>query len=98
MSRAYEHDTGTPLCVTDGYRPLAEQFAVARDTPNLAARPGTSHHGLGIAADLCGGVQSFGTAAHLWMQQNAPLYGWYHPAWAEPSGSMPEPWHWEFAG
>jgi len=43
-------------------------------------------------------VQSFGTAAHVWMQQNAPLYGWYHPAWAEPSGSMPEPWHWEFAG
>jgi zinc D-Ala-D-Ala carboxypeptidase len=98
MSRAYEHDTGKPLCVTDGYRPLGEQFAVARATPNLAARPGTSHHGLGIAADLCGGVQSFGTAAHLWMQQNAPLYGWYHPAWAEPSGSMPEPWHWEFAG
>ena len=40
MSRAYEHDTGSPLCVTDGYRPLAEQFAVARATPNLAARPG----------------------------------------------------------
>jgi zinc D-Ala-D-Ala carboxypeptidase len=26
------------------------------------------------------------------------VYGWYHPAWAEPSGSMPEPWHWEYAG
>jgi zinc D-Ala-D-Ala carboxypeptidase len=98
MSRAYEHDTGSPLCVTDGYRPLNEQYAVAHDTPNLAARPGTSHHGLGIAADLCGGVQSFGTSAYLWMQHNAPLYGWYHPAWAEPSGSMPEPWHWEYAG
>jgi zinc D-Ala-D-Ala carboxypeptidase len=98
MSRAYQHDTGTPLCVTDGYRPLGEQLEVARATPTLAARPGTSHHGLGIAADLCGGVQSFGTAAHLWMQHHAPLYGWYHPAWAEPSGSMPEPWHWEYAG
>jgi D-alanyl-D-alanine carboxypeptidase len=98
MSRAYEHDTGSPLCVTDGYRPLGEQVEVARATPNLAARPGTSHHGLGIAADLCGGVQSFGTSAHLWMQHNAPLFGWYHPAWAEPSGSMPEPWHWEYAG
>ena len=98
MSRAYEHDTGSPLCVTDGYRPLDEQYAVAHDTPNLAARPGTSHHGLGIAADLCGGEQSFSTPAYLWMQHNAPLYGWYHPAWAEPSGSMPEPWHWEYAG
>jgi zinc D-Ala-D-Ala carboxypeptidase len=98
MSRAYHHETGSPLCVTDGYRPLGEQVEVARATPGLAARPGTSHHGLGIAADLCGGVQSFGSAAHLWMQQHAPLYGWYHPAWAEPSGSMPEPWHWEYAG
>jgi hypothetical protein len=98
MSRAYQHETGSPLCVTDGYRPLGEQVEVAQATPNLAARPGTSHHGLGIAADLCGGVQSFGTAAHLWMQHNAPLYGWYHPAWAEPSGTMPEPWHWEYAG
>ena len=97
MSRAYQHDTGSPLCVTDGYRPLKEQLEVARATPELAARPGTSHHGLGIAADLCGGVQSFGTAAYLWMQHHAPLYGWYHPAWAEPSGSMPEPWHWEYA-
>jgi zinc D-Ala-D-Ala carboxypeptidase len=98
MSRAYQHDTGSPLCVTDGYRPLGEQLEVARATPALAARPGTSHHGLGIAADLCGGVQSFGTASHLWMQHHAPLYGWYHPYWAEPSGSMPEPWHWEYAG
>jgi hypothetical protein len=31
------------------------------------------------------------------MQHNAPLYGWFHPAWAEPTGTMPEPWHWEFA-
>jgi len=22
----------------------------------------------------------------------------FHPAWAEPSGVLPEPWHWEFAG
>ena len=40
MSRAYQHDTGSPLCVTDGYRPLKEQLEVARATPDLAARPG----------------------------------------------------------
>ena len=28
----------------------------------------------------------------------APLYGWFHPDWAEASGSLPEPWHWEYAG
>ena len=97
MSKAYELQTGSPICVTDGYRPFAEQVAVRLASPSLSATPGTSQHGLGLAADLCGGVQSFAAPAHLWMQRNAPLYGWFHPAWAEPTGSMPEPWHWEFA-
>jgi zinc D-Ala-D-Ala carboxypeptidase len=97
MSKAYEEASGSPLCVTDGYRPYVEQVAVKLASPKLAATPGRSQHGLGLAVDLCGGVQSFAGPAHLWMQRNAPLYGWFHPAWAEPSGVMPEPWHWEFA-
>ena len=43
-----------------------------------------------------GGVEDFGTRQHLWMRQHAPLFGFYHPAWAGPRGSRPEPWHWEF--
>ncbi|MGZ4744137.1 MAG: D-alanyl-D-alanine carboxypeptidase family protein [Oryzihumus sp.] len=97
MSRAYEKETGSPLCVTDAYRSLAGQVAVAKSRPGFAAVPGTSNHGLGLAVDLCGGVQSFGSSAHWWMQTHAPLYGWFHPAWAEPTGVLPEPWHWEFA-
>ena len=54
-------------------------------------------HGWGVAVDLCGGIQSFGTAEHTWLFTHAPLFGWFHPAWAEPTGSRPEPWHWEFA-
>jgi len=53
---------------------------------------------MGRAVDLCGGVQSFGSPAHQWMRQNAPLYGWFHPSWAAAGGSLPEPWHWEYAG
>jgi hypothetical protein len=30
------------------------------------------------------------------MKANAGTFGWVHPDWAEPSGSKPEPWHWEF--
>jgi LAS superfamily LD-carboxypeptidase LdcB len=97
MSSAYQRESGSALCVTDAYRPYAEQVAVKRASPGLAATPGKSQHGLGLALDLCGGVQSFASPAHLWMKRNAPLYGWFHPAWAEPTGSMPEPWHWEFA-
>ena len=98
MSIAYERDTGSPICITDSYRSYAEQVSVKADRGKWAATPGRSEHGYGRAVDLCGGIQSFGSSAHLWMKQNAPLYGWFHPSWAEPNGSLPEPWHWEYAG
>lgn len=98
LSKAFERDTGATICVTDSYRSLAEQVSVKADKGKWAATPGRSQHGLGLAVDLCGGIQSFGTAQHLWMRQNAPLYGWFHPGWAEAGGSLPEPWHWEYAG
>ena len=98
MSIAYQKDTGSPICVTDSYRSYAEQVSVKAVKGKWAATPGKSEHGMGRAVDLCGGINNFGTPAHLWMKQNAPLYGWFHPDWAEPSGSLPEPWHWEYAG
>jgi len=98
LSQAYAAQTGTPLCITDSYRSLSEQIAVKATRGSWAAAPGTSQHGLGLAVDLCGGVEDFGSAVHQWMRQNAPLYGWYHPSWASAGGSMPEPWHWEYAG
>lgn len=96
LSRFHQRVQGRPLCVNDSYRSYSEQADVYRRTPNLAAVPGTSRHGWGIALDLCGGVQSFGTPAYRWMKAYGPRFGWIHPAWAEPSGSMPEAWHWEF--
>lgn len=98
LSQTYAADFGTPLCVTDSYRTYAAQVQVYAEKPGLAAVPGTSNHGWGTALDLCGGVESFGTPAHEWMLLHAPLFGWFHPAWAAPSGSMPEPWHWEYGG
>lgn len=98
LSTAYAQETGRSLCVTDSYRSYAEQVAVKASRGRWAARPGTSDHGLGRAVDLCGGVERFGTAAHEWMRQNAPRYGWVHPSWAGAGGSLPEPWHWEFVG
>jgi hypothetical protein len=98
MATEYAATYGTPLCVTDAYRSFDAQVAVKAEKPLLAAHPGRSNHGWGIAADLCGGIESFGTPAHEWMNANAMLFGWFHPPWAEPTGSNPEPWHWEFAG
>ncbi|HET9657663.1 MAG TPA: M15 family metallopeptidase [Kineosporiaceae bacterium] len=98
LSQAYAAEFGTPVCVTDTYRSYPEQVQVYAERPQLAAAPGTSNHGWGTAADLCGGIESFGTATHSWMLLHAPAFGWFHPSWAEPGGSRPEPWHWEYGG
>ena len=98
MSRAYEAETGEPLCITDSYRSYEAQLRAKRAKPRLTAPPGHSNHGTGSALDLCGGVESFRTAAHRWMQANAGRFGWVHPSWAGPRGQRPEPWHWEYRG
>lgn len=97
LSEAYAQAFGKPICITDSYRNYAEQVDVKARKPSLAAKPGTSNHGLGLAADLCGGIENFGTPQHEWMKQHAPLFGFFHPSWAQAGGSRPEPWHWEFA-
>jgi hypothetical protein len=96
MSKYHAATVGGPLCVTDSYRSYSEQVSVYRRKPGLAAVPGTSEHGWGKAVDFCGGIQNTGSAAYNWMKANAGTFGWVHPDWAEPSGSKPEPWHWEF--
>jgi D-alanyl-D-alanine carboxypeptidase len=98
MSEAYRASTGNYLCVTDSYRPYEDQVRLFSEKPSLAATPGRSNHGWGLAVDFCGGIERAGTAASLWMQSNASLFGWVHPAWAETTGSKPEAWHWEYAG
>jgi hypothetical protein len=98
MSKYHAATVGSPLCVTDSYRSYSEQVDLYRRKPGLAAVPGTSEHGWGQAVDFCGGVQNTRSAAHEWMKANAGKFGWFHPDWAEPSGSKPEPWHWEYNG
>lgn len=98
LSAAYEQEWGVPLCVTDAYRTLDSQVGLYATKPHLAAVPGTSNHGWGTAVDLCGGIQTFGTGPHRWMRENAPLFGWFHPSWAQAGGSRPEAWHWEYGG
>ena len=98
MSKYHAATIGSPLCVTDSYRSYSEQVALYHRKPGLAAVPGTSEHGWGKAVDFCGGIENTGSAEYNWMKANAGRFGWIHPDWAEPSGSRPEPWHWEFNG
>ncbi|MFC0862710.1 D-alanyl-D-alanine carboxypeptidase family protein [Sphaerimonospora cavernae] len=94
LNLAYQRRFGTPICISDSYRSLAEQQSVYWRRPGLAATPGKSNHGLGLAVDLCGGVQSFRSVQFNWLEANGKRFGWIHPDWAYRSPF--EPWHWEY--
>ncbi|SDS43243.1 Peptidase family M23 [Brevibacterium siliguriense] len=96
LSKAFEARFGAPISVTDAYRDYATQVILKRRKGRMAATPGTSNHGWALAVDLGSGINSFGTAQHQWMRANAPKFGWIHPGWARQTGSLPEPWHWQF--
>lgn len=98
LDAAFVARFGRHLEVSDSYRSYSAQVACRATKGSLCATPGTSNHGMGVAVDLGGGVQSFGTAQHQWMRENAPAYGWTLPEWARSGGSKPEPWHWEYLG
>lgn len=94
LSAAYAARFGRPLGVTDSYRSYSQQVTTKARKRHLAAEPGTSNHGWGLAADVvCGG---YSDPRYLWMRANAPAFGWDNPAWARPGGSKAEPWHWEY--
>lgn len=98
LNRAFARRFGSGSCVTDSYRSYEAQAAVYGAKPGLAAVPGTSNHGWGVAMDLCGGVESYASPQHLWLAGHGAKYGWVNPSWAQVGGSRPEPWHWEFVG
>lgn len=98
LNRSFQAAFGRPIAVTDAYRDYASQVRLKREKGRMAATPGTSNHGWGLAVDLGGGINRFGTREHEWMRAHAPAHGWVHPPWAQAGGSLPEPWHWEWAG
>lgn len=99
LMAAFEARFGKTLQITDGYRDYAGQVRLKALKGAFAAEPGFSRHGWGEAIDFGSGVErSFTSQEHLWMRQNAPLYGWRHPLWAHNhnnSDGMDEPWHFE---
>jgi len=80
---------GVHIGITDTYRPYAEQVDVARrkglySQGGLAAKPGTSEHGWGMATDL-----DLNSKALSWLKQNGEKYGF--------EMNVPrENWHWAY--
>ena len=100
---AAAHAAGVQLSPEECYRPFAEQVALRNYWCSLgacqfAAIPGTSVHGWGKAVDFAdqNGSLTFSSLAYFWLKIEAGNYCFVHPSWAEPGGSAPEPWHWEW--
>ncbi|NCT90770.1 hypothetical protein GXB85_07395 [Cellulomonas sp. APG4] len=99
LNVAYRAEFGADLEVTSSYRSYSAQISTKASRGSLAATPGTSNHGLGLAVDLggFGDVGQFSSPRYRWMKAHAAEFGWYHPRIMEPGGGGPqEPWHWEF--
>lgn len=59
----------------------------------VAAVPGTSNHGWGLALDFGSPLNSSNSAEHDWLTEHCERLGWY---WA--GSAFGEPWHFEFDG
>ncbi|MCA2212554.1 M15 family metallopeptidase [Jidongwangia harbinensis] len=80
---------GVKIGITDSYRSYDEQVDVARrkglySQGGLAAKPGTSEHGWGMAADL-----DLNGKALAWMRENAGKYDFVE-------NTPRETWHWAY--
>ncbi|CAF4261478.1 unnamed protein product [Rotaria socialis] len=97
---------GARVTVTSGFRTVARQEyfwncyqTKACNNGNLAARPGTSKHGRGVALDLntnCGSQTGAkpncgGSSVYQWLKNNGHKYGFKRTV-------QSEPWHWEYVG
>lgn len=98
LNVAFQAKFGRDLLISDSYRSYDAQVKCREQKGNWCATPGKSNHGWGLAIDVSGGINEFGTPEHEWMRANAAASGWVHPGWAQQGGAKPEPWHWEFAG
>ncbi|WP_278236009.1 M15 family metallopeptidase [Isoptericola sp. AK164] len=96
LNAEYRDRFGVDIPLTDSYRSYDAQVAVRAAKPHLAAVPGTSNHGWGLALDLSTPISGGHSAEYVWLRVHAPDFGWDNPVWARPNGSKPEPWHWEF--
>lgn len=95
LDAAYREAFGEHLTINSSYRSYEAQASLYDPSSPIAAAPGCSNHGLGLAVDIGGGVETFDTVQYTWLKEHARAFGWVHPAFAEPDGRVPEPWHWE---
>jgi hypothetical protein len=90
--RAAAAAEGVNLGVTGAYRTYERQVQLKQEKGGLAATPGMSNHGWGLAFDMDFG-SNMNSAGFQWMAKNAARFGIQGPL-----QSPFEPWHWEYRG
>lgn len=99
LNDAFRAVFGESIAMDLTYRSYEDQVAMKAAFGALAARPGTSTHGLGTALDVqeWPDVYGFGTERYAWLLENGPGHGWHAPARVREDGPYPEYWHFEYA-
>lgn len=87
-AREYYQKTGKKVLVTDGYRTYDEQIDLKRRKPGLAALPGNSMHGYGMAMDIDSNAANKMDEMGLFKK-----YGIERPMLGRRQGEKNEPWH-----
>lgn len=90
MQRAAKQ-AGVNFSVTDSYRDYDTQVRLKKEKPTLAATPGHSNHGWGLALDINVGDGTMSNATYKWLVANGKKFGFKQPM-------DYEPWHWEYGG
>ena len=106
----FKEHFGYDLLLTDTYRSFERQQAIKdrytkEGRGHIAATPGTSPHGWGLAFDCntvgSDGVKGFDGEIYKWLFKNAPKRGFWNPSWLQKGARnkkgklTEEPWHWE---
>ena len=88
MAAEYNKLTGKNLLVTDAFRSYEEQVKLKQEKPGLAATPGKSMHGFGVALDI-----DSKNVDELDKLKLLGKYGFIRPMYPKRPGHKYEPWH-----
>jgi D-alanyl-D-alanine carboxypeptidase len=100
LNAAFKKKFGRNLDVDLAYRTLdTQKYIHAELGPYIAARPGTSNHGWGLAIDVPE-TRDYGFSGryYKWLKANSKKYNWVHQRYLEQGSPYAEAWHFEYEG
>lgn len=106
LNNAFKKEFGKNLDIDLAYRTLdTQKFYYSELGPYIAAKPGTSNHGWGLAIDLPESYNySFNGKYYKWLKVNSKKYNWVHRKNLEQyrangtKNPYAEAWHFEYSG